>query len=91
MTAPLFVTPGACSDFTACCPGKAQSAWAYSGLHLSGDAAVWDSYLVINPVGSQGDKKALAISAQSEHGRCGVCIYLRAVFCQVRFTGFDAE
>jgi hypothetical protein len=81
MTAPLCVTPGACSHFTACCHGKAQSAWAYSGLHLSGDAAGWDSYLVIKPVDSQGDEKALAISAKSEHGRCDVCAYLRAVFC----------
>ena len=81
MTGPSCVTPGACSDFTTCCHGKTHSAWAYSGSRLSGGTAGWDSYLVINPVDSQGDEKALVISANSEHGRCDVCAYLRAVFC----------
>jgi hypothetical protein len=90
VTWPSCAPPGAYSDFTACCHGKAQRAWAYCGLHLSGDAAGGDSYLVISAVDSQGDEKALAISAKSEHGRCDVCAYLRAFLCQARFTGFDA-
>ena len=78
---PSCVTPGACSDFTACCNGQTHSAGACSGLRLSVGTAEWDSCLVIKPVDCQGDEKALVISANSEHGRCDVCAYLRAVFC----------
>jgi len=43
---------------------------------------------VINPVHSQSDEKALAITEKSEHGGCDECVDLRAVFRLLMFIGF---
>lgn len=63
-------------------------AWAAGRCILSGDRGGWESYLVINPVHSQSDEKALAITEKSEHGGCDECVDLRAVFRLLMFIGF---
>jgi hypothetical protein len=91
MIAKSCVLSVSCSALAPCGSGQTTRARTGGEFRLGGDTARWGTCLVIKPVHSQGDEKALAISAKSEHGRCDVCTYLRAVFCQARFTCFDAE